>query len=462
MTDSWHNEPINIVKYSNYINDEMIVKSLRLPKVAGDHWPATPDDWQPGDDWPTLDDWDHTEVLFIRTHQAFEVWFSQITHELSSVVADFRMTWKKNTGKELPQVDLTNRKGDDQLLEADGFVDAKQMILDAKERYPEFAIAFDGLLQPGCRGITDHVDDIVGFTNRYGESTEFGHKLVQYTRRIQRASKALLCTIPFFEVLGTMTTEEFLRYRGRLQPSSGFGSTQFREIELLAGLRELTQKKIRPDHGEESEFEGIFKPTSDTPFFQHGTSLYNALTPWGCQRIARRAKSNSLRDVVYTLLNALFKAGIAGEKGAPDMRPRVVDQFVSLNIQETLKEHFRNAGDVAQEEHAVQNLAQRLAQLTGSLANIETLAAAFTEMMKETERISQFLDACLQFDSALLQWRDRHIRFVESIIGTRRGTGGGGIAYLKKTVDSYRGMNVTHAFPCLWEARTFVQKGIYE
>ena len=258
-----------------------------------------------------------------------------------------------------------------------------------------------------------------------------------------------------------MTTEEFLRFRGRLQPSSGFGSTQFREIELLAGLRELTAPKLRPVNGVACEYDGMLRPSKDTPFHQHGTSLYNALTEWGCERIARRAKENSLRDVVYTLLNALYKAGATGEKGAPNMKPETVDQFVAMNIGEVLKEHFRFAGESAQDGQAADNLSLRLRQLTGSLANVETLAAAFTDMMKDEERISQFLSACLEFDSSMLQWRDRHIRFVESMIGTRRGTGGGGVAYLKQTVDNQKPTYMTHAFPCLWEARTFVQKGIY-
>ncbi len=461
MTDKRPDHAIDIVKYSSYINDEAIVKSLRLPRVTREDWPTTPAGWSPGDEWPTLDDWDHNEVLFIRTHQAFEVWFAQITHELASVVSDFSQTWLNNTASELPRVDLADRGGSEQLLDSEGFELSKRAVAEAKENYPGLTSAFDGLLRPGCRGISRDLDQIVGFRGSYGESDEFDYKLVGYTRRIQRASKALLCTLEFFEVLATMTTEEFLRFRGRLQPSSGFGSTQFREIELLAGLRELTEPKLRPVNGAECEYDGMLKPTPETPFHQHGTSLYNALTPWGCERVAKRFGQNSLRDVVYTLLNALYKAGAAGEKGAPDMRHAAVDQFVAMNIGEVLKEHFRFAGEAAKEPTAAGNLSGRLHQLAASLANIETLSAAFTEMMKDTERISQFLAACLEFDSALLQWRDRHIRFVESMIGTRRGTGGGGIAYLKQTVAAEKAMCFTHAFPCLWEARTFVQKGIY-
>jgi tryptophan 2,3-dioxygenase len=42
------------------------------------------------------------------------------------------------------------------------------------------------------------------------------------------------------------------------------------------------------------------------------------------------------------------------------------------------------------------------------------------------------------------------------MIGTRRGTGGGGLRYLTGTVASPYAY-LTQAFPCLWQARSFVQ-----
>ena len=77
--------------YSDYINDRAMVEALRLPSipkdVPSDRWPDT-SAWQAGDDWPDTDPWVHDEVLFIRTHQAFEVWFAQVIHEIGSVIND--------------------------------------------------------------------------------------------------------------------------------------------------------------------------------------------------------------------------------------------------------------------------------------------------------------------------------------------------------------------------------------
>ena len=91
-----------------------------------------------------------------------------------------------------------------------------------------------------------------------------------------------------------------------------------------------------------------------------------------------------------------------------------------------------------------------------ALVHRETIAATLIEAHPERELFAAFLDACLDLDRALLQWRDRHIRFVEGMIGTRRGTGGGGLHYLAGTVAATPAY-LTQAFPCLWHARSFVQ-----
>lgn len=43
-------------------------------------------EWSPGDEWPQGDLWSHHEVLFIRAHQAFEVWFAVFLHEIDQVL----------------------------------------------------------------------------------------------------------------------------------------------------------------------------------------------------------------------------------------------------------------------------------------------------------------------------------------------------------------------------------------
>ncbi len=58
------------VYYADYLQLERLL-SCQRPLSAGDHGPA------------------HDELLFIITHQAYELWFKQILHELDSVLAAF-------------------------------------------------------------------------------------------------------------------------------------------------------------------------------------------------------------------------------------------------------------------------------------------------------------------------------------------------------------------------------------
>jgi tryptophan 2,3-dioxygenase len=61
-----------------------------------------------------------------------------------------------------------------------------------------------------------------------------------------------------------------------------------------------------------------------------------------------------------------------------------------------------------------------------------------------------FLDAAFEWDHALTTWRALHVSFVQRMIGSRPGTGGGGVDYLKKTLE------MPKAFPWLWDFRTIL------
>ncbi|MGK7376574.1 tryptophan 2,3-dioxygenase [Planococcus sp. 1R117A] len=60
----------------------------------------------------------------------------------------------------------------------------------------------------------------------------------------------------------------------------------------------------------------------------------------------------------------------------------------------------------------------------------------------------QLAEKLVDIEDCLQQWRFRHMKTVERIIGFRQGTGGSsGVHYLKKVLDHY-------FFPELWELRT--------
>ncbi|HSS18792.1 MAG TPA: tryptophan 2,3-dioxygenase family protein [Pyrinomonadaceae bacterium] len=62
----------------------------------------------------------------------------------------------------------------------------------------------------------------------------------------------------------------------------------------------------------------------------------------------------------------------------------------------------------------------------------------------------QLTEALLEHDEYFSLWRSHHIKMVERMVGTKRGTGGSeGVGYLRTTLDK-------KFFPELWEARTYL------
>ncbi|MFC7319491.1 tryptophan 2,3-dioxygenase [Halobacillus campisalis] len=76
---------------------------------------------------------------------------------------------------------------------------------------------------------------------------------------------------------------------------------------------------------------------------------------------------------------------------------------------------------------------------------------AWAEVYKNTDRywnLYQLAEKLVDIEDSLQQWRFRHMKTVERIIGHKTGTGGSsGVGYLKKVLDH-------RFFPELWDVRT--------
>ncbi len=65
----------------------------------------------------------------------------------------------------------------------------------------------------------------------------------------------------------------------------------------------------------------------------------------------------------------------------------------------------------------------------------------------------QLAEALIAHDEYFSLWRGHHVKMVERMVGTKRGTGGSeGVGYLLTTLDK-------KFFPELWEARTYLDTG---
>ena len=458
--------PQRPLTYSDYINDYGIVEALRIPQPppegqTDETWPMWfdprcgrgPDSagiaWTPGDPWP--DDpprWVHEEVLFIRTHQAFEVWFAVVLHEVGAVV---RMAQQIAAveGRTIDPVRLGER--------------ANESAQFALHRFPRLAEAAARFRHEFIR---DRVLLIPSPGRHFVPHPALPNVpkdvLRQWGSMLRRAAAALVVCVPFFDVLSTMTPRQFLQFRGRLSPASGFGSTQFREIEILLGLREVATTRLQPRGGTRVAPDGtpmpepMLYPGGETPADEArlAYACHHRRNDW--ERLTRRYNAPSIRDVVYHLLSGnVFRWDSVQE------RERELDAFAVQNIVEALQRMDRPAEPSSPQGSDIDEpfIGSFIDDLGEVMSHRETIVAAMLSSNKESSdsALVDFIDAAMELDSALLRWRDRHIRFVESMIGRRPGTGGTGVNYLRETTDAARAAAFTHAVPCLWQARSLVQ-----
>jgi tryptophan 2,3-dioxygenase len=421
--------------YSEYITVPVLLRAQRLPEEVPrgrtrDEWPARPTvadasapggrrAWTEGDPWPA--EWPHEELLFIVTHQTFELWFKQMLHDLDDVMGRVRSVVEAH-GATIPAADLAARDPGD-----------APPLRRALARYPETQRVIEEVLagnewerrwaqelrEPGSfprrdAGLIDAIE-----LAWFDDAT-----LTRFARRVERAEKILRHATGAFGILATMPPEEFLAFRSRLNPASGFGSTQFREIEMLLGLKDMHRRKLAS--------------RGDLSFQRHMPEDEVA-------RMEARMAAPSLRDLIYALLNA---RDVRGGEAAAAAR---ADEVMASNLRslhhdfEVARARWGDAGGVENHLHAQWRTVDEI--LTH--AECVQLAGMYRHHAVRPA-LHDLLERCLELDDALRQWRQTHIPLVERIIGARPGTGGGGIAYLATTLRDSR------AFPCLWEFRSIL------
>lgn len=142
---------------------------------------------------PQSDPPHHDETLFIIIHQAYELWFKQILHEMESAI---------------------------------------QAIQD--------------------------------------------HKVLRAYRRLNRIVKILKLLVDQIHILETMAPADFLQFRDRLNPASGFQSIQFRELEFIAGLADERYLRVFENW---PEYQTSLRKRLEGPSLR--TALYDLLRSQG-------------------------------------------------------------------------------------------------------------------------------------------------------------------------------------
>lgn len=421
--------------YSKYIDVPAMLSSLTLPiepprgSVVAD-WPTRPEGYTPGDPWPRAPGWSHDEALFITVHQAFELWFRQIHIELRDVLLDAAEIAHAH-GTAIPLVNLEGR------------VDPPRL----EDRATQFPLTWSLAKSLAPTHPLRTTADSPGFfhTDSSARLAWFAPRFSVWAERLTRCAMILRSATPFYDILSRMTPVSFLEFRARIFPASGFGSMQFRLLEIALGLRERHFDKL-PWLDEDPEIvrtrtalETAGWSLSDRAL-SAGEDLRRHYPDGEYHRLVRRMGEPTLRDLAYWLLNS---GDLLGDPLARTDRcaATVFGDMLSTESRQTFIGREAIEGERWRETSAI-------------LSHREVIAAE--ELHHGHPAARDFFEGCLALDLALLNWREAHIRFVETMIGARPGTGGGGVQYLKRTLGNGRDPLLDRVAPCIWAARTIV------
>jgi tryptophan 2,3-dioxygenase len=258
-----------------------------------------------------------------------------------------------------------------------------------------------------------------------------------------------------FSLMETMTTRDYLGFRDKLSPASGFQSAQLREVEILFGLSNEERVPLGSDQ-----------------------SYLDALKyPDGTESDASRRVAARLLDVPSlheVIAEWLFRTPIQGSTPETANDDETVSGFVEAFLAAHRSEvesilHVSETGSRTDEDRAL--LRQRYdAQVASASAFLRAsdiedearrrrarrvrAAATFIESYRELPLLAwprEVLDSVVALEQAFLIFRQRHARMVERVIGRRTGTGGStGVDYLDSTALKYR------VFRDIWAVRTIL------
>jgi tryptophan 2,3-dioxygenase len=258
--------------------------------------------------------------------------------------------------------------------------------------------------------------------------------------------------VPHFRVMETLTTRDYLDFRDRLIPASGFQSSQLREIEIVLGLED----DLRIPLGREGSYMAALRSADGSP------------SP-ALARVERRRESGpSLKAVLYEWLSRTPIYGPATLESTDRFTAAFIEghRIEIKNRLELAKQNALTSEDLARLEERYMNeiaFAERFLRAeddpdadeeTRILRRRVRAAIVFLESYRELPRLAwprEVIDLVLAVEQQMLIWRQRHARMVERVIGRRTGTGGSaGVDYLDQTALRYR------VFSDLWAVRTIL------
>ena len=299
--------------------------------------------------------------------------------------------------------------------------------------------------------------ELVSVRDLFAQTVVPEQSLASAVRGIRRMETVLRHTAQHFEVMETMTTRDYLEFRDKLSPASGFQSAQLREIEILLGLEDAERvplggmggegymRALRgADGSESSASRRVTHRHADHPRFKAAFFEWLYRTPIQGSVPSDANDESVVRQFIDDYVTAHADVTQGAAQIAMDVAFTEADkERLRLRYQKEVDgvRAFLNATDVAQED-----LRPRVSRLRAALV--------FIEGYRELPLLAwprEVIDAIIAFEQAFVVFRQRHARMVERVIGRRIGTGGSsGVDYLDQTALKYR------VFHDVWAVRTIL------
>ena len=263
-----------------------------------------------------------------------------------------------------------------------------------------------------------------------GRINDNSDDMSRVVQRLKRVVKILELINQQVSVLETMTALDFLEFRNRLLPASGFQSKQFRLIEAKLGLKmeqrykaeyykhtrhgslsEADLKEVNQAESERTLKELIIQWLERMPFFEEGY--------WQDYKYASQPNDNEVHQFWLDYRQAYQTSLSESERGR-------LAEFDRVFFQE-------GRGDISP-------TAMRAALFITIYRNLPIFHLPF-----------ELLNTLSEIDELLSNWRYRHFMMVRRMIGIRIGTGGtSGAGYLEGTLNQH------YAFREITEVATFL------
>jgi tryptophan 2,3-dioxygenase len=296
--------------------------------------------------------------------------------------------------------------------------------------------------------------ELVTVRNLFAQPHVPEQSLASAVRGIRRVAVLMRHLAEHFSLMETMTTRDYLAFRDKLSPASGFQSAQMREIEILLGLPDAQRIAL----GHESSYLDALANPDGSP------------SPAQLRVRARLEDRPTLSDALHTWLERTPICGSTpSDPGDPDVVAGFVEAYLDAQRRE-IEAIEADAVATALNDDDRQRLAKRFAAERQSARAFLTAEAEPPELRDRTMRLRaalvfiesyrelpllawprEVVDGIVALEQSMLIFRQRHARMVERVIGRRTGTGGSaGVDYLDQTALRYR------VFADVWAVRTLL------